>query len=388
MQVYLTKDGAPQGPFSVGQLRQYMETGHCKVTDYACHDGTNWVTIADVPGIAKKAQRLTDVDAPETKSRKKLYLIVGIVTVIALSISCVLYFVFTTNTESGAASASQIATNGNIFTLTPEEIVSIYDGDTFVLGDGISAPVTFEFDSGFLLKLPTDGGKTIPDSNRPNPQGIKDGDYFTLTNGSVTVTFEFDKDQVPTIRPGNVRIPQSNGSKIEEASTALGIAKEIVAAINASPVSGVDVAPTFFSFAGIDLPWEMHGRDLTPLLKKPEQAKKRSVLTVFTGRKYGSDTDAIPTDLKELRKVAEVPWYASLHDGRYKYVRTFEKDEIEEMYDLREDPEELTNLALLKKHGARLAKMRGQTIAELKRTKAGFVDNLPSTGTDKRTKGD
>ena len=131
MQVYLTKDGAPQGPFSVGQLRQYIETGHCQVTDYACHDGTNWVTIADVPGIAKKAQRLTNVDVPETKSRKKLFLIVGIVTVIALSVSCVLYFVFRTDTESGAASASQIATNGNIFTLTPEEIVSIYDGDTF-----------------------------------------------------------------------------------------------------------------------------------------------------------------------------------------------------------------------------------------------------------------
>ena len=46
----------------------------------------------------------------------------------------------------------------------------------------------------------------------------------------------------------------------------------------------------------------------------------------------------------------------------------------------------MTNLALLKKHGARLAKMRGQTIAELKRTEAGFVDNLPSTGTDKRAR--
>jgi endonuclease YncB( thermonuclease family) len=131
MQVYLTKDGAPQGPFSVGQLRQYMEAGHCQATDYACHDGTNWVTIADVPGIAKKAQRLTNVDVPETISRKKLYLIVGIVTVIALSVSCILYFVFRTDTESTAASASQIATTKNIFTLTPEEIVSIYDGDTF-----------------------------------------------------------------------------------------------------------------------------------------------------------------------------------------------------------------------------------------------------------------
>jgi hypothetical protein len=92
------------------------------------------------------------------------------------------------------------------------------------------------------------------------------------------------------------------------------------------------------------------------------------------------------TDLDELRKVAQVPWYASLHDGRYKYIRTFEKDEIEELYDLQKDPEELTNLALLKKHGARVVKMRDQTIGELKRTKAGFVDNLPPTGTDKRAR--
>ena len=130
----------------------------------------------------------------------------------------------------------------------------------------------------------------------------------------------------------------------------------------------------------------MHGRDLTPLLKNPERSTKRSVLTVFTGRKYGSDTDLIPTDPLKLRRVARVPWYASLHDGRYKYIRIFEKDEIEELYDLDEDPEELTNLALLNKHGARLAKMRGQTIAELKRTKAGFVDNLPPTGTAKRVR--
>ena len=131
MQVYLTKDGASQGPFSVEQLRQYMETGHCRVTDYACHDGTNWVTVADVPGIGKKAQRLTDVDVPGKRSSKKLYLIGGIVTVIAISVSCVLYFVFSADDGSVSTGASQVASGGDIFTFTPEEIVSIYDGDTF-----------------------------------------------------------------------------------------------------------------------------------------------------------------------------------------------------------------------------------------------------------------
>ena len=72
------------------------------------------------------------------------------------------------------------------------------------------------------------------------------------------------------------------------------------------------------------------------------------------------------------------PWYASLHDGRYKYVRVFEANEIEELYDLDTDPEELTNLALKKAHRKRLRTMRGQTVDELKRTDAGFVDNLPA----------
>jgi endonuclease YncB( thermonuclease family) len=107
-----------------------MEAGHCQATDYACHDGTNWVTVADVPGITQEIQQLTEVDVPETKSRKKLYLIAGTVAVIALTLSSVSYFTASSNTESETP-ASQVATIGDIFTITPEEVVSIYDGDTF-----------------------------------------------------------------------------------------------------------------------------------------------------------------------------------------------------------------------------------------------------------------
>ncbi len=37
-----------------------------------------------------------------------------------------------------------------------------------------------------------------------------------------------------------------------------------------TPVGGVDLVPTFFRFAGLGLPWEMHGHGLTPLLRKPD----------------------------------------------------------------------------------------------------------------------
>lgn len=143
-------------------------------------------------------------------------------------------------------------------------------------------------------------------------------------------------------------------------------------------VAGLDLVPTFFEMAGIDVPWKMHGQSLVPYLNDPSKKQDHPILMTFTGRHYGSDTDKIPTDPAVLYKVAGIPWYASIHDGRFKYVRYFVENEIEELYDLETDPEELTNLASLGKYGERLEKMRAQTIAELRRTDAGFVDNLPS----------
>ncbi|MCP4174717.1 MAG: sulfatase-like hydrolase/transferase [Fuerstiella sp.] len=147
-----------------------------------------------------------------------------------------------------------------------------------------------------------------------------------------------------------------------------------------TPVGGVDLIPTFFSFAEIELPWTMHGRDLTPLLQSPAATWDRPLLMVHTGRDYGSDTVQIPTDESHLFRVAGIPWYASIHDGRYKYIRTFVKDEIEELYDLESDPEELSNLALQAEYVKRVNRMRVATVRELKRTGAGFADALPAVG--------
>lgn len=146
---------------------------------------------------------------------------------------------------------------------------------------------------------------------------------------------------------------------------------------NDTPVGGVDIVPTIFAFAGIELPWNMHGRDLTPLLEKPEERWERPLLTVHTGSFYGSDTHRIPTDPSVLAKTSQVPWYASVHDGRYKYVRTFVEGEIEELYDLEEDPGELENLVLDPAQSNRVERLRAATLSELERTGAGFADSLP-----------
>ncbi|GAB4135214.1 MAG: sulfatase [Planctomycetaceae bacterium] len=143
------------------------------------------------------------------------------------------------------------------------------------------------------------------------------------------------------------------------------------------PVGGTDIAPTIFSFAGLNLPWKMHGHSLMPLLKNSHAKWPHPVLTTLTGRKYGDDTNRVPTDPK-VRDLAGIPWWVSLRKGKYKYIRTLVKGEIEELYNLDDDPEELVNLALKKEHHPTLVKFRKATIQELRRTGAGMANHLPT----------
>ncbi len=145
------------------------------------------------------------------------------------------------------------------------------------------------------------------------------------------------------------------------------------------PVSGVDFAPTFFKVAGFDLPWKMHGRDLTPLLRDPAKKWDAPMLITHTGRSFGKDTH----DPAKMDVLEGVPWWVATRSGKTKYIRTLVENEIEELYDLQSDPDELTNLALLPEHRLALERMRALTVAELRRCDAGFVDRMPAPKTGK-----
>jgi arylsulfatase A-like enzyme len=148
-----------------------------------------------------------------------------------------------------------------------------------------------------------------------------------------------------------------------------------------TPVSGVDIVPTIYRFAGLELPWPVHGHDLSSLLKNPAMNWPHPALMPFTSHYYGADTDVIPTDRAHLYHGGVVPWYVMLVQGRHKYVRTLVAGEIEEIYDLESDPDELNNLALGMKNTALLEQLRTATVKELQRTKAGFVNAMPAVGT-------
>ena len=94
MQVYVSKGGQQYGPYTVEQLRQYVEVGNFAPTDHACCDGANWVTIAQVPGFAPAVGKTVpkQVERPAEKPRGKLYLIIGIAVLLIVASSVGLYF--------------------------------------------------------------------------------------------------------------------------------------------------------------------------------------------------------------------------------------------------------------------------------------------------------
>ena len=149
------------------------------------------------------------------------------------------------------------------------------------------------------------------------------------------------------------------------------------------PVNAPDLVVTFFALAGIELPWVMHGRDLTRQLRDPTNPSWAfPMLYEYTGHDYGSDVARVVRGGGGKAKYERVPWYVALRDGRFKYVRYLTVGEIEELYDLEADPEELTNLADRAEHAERLRQLRLATIAELRRTGAEFVDHLPPTAAE------
>ena len=142
------------------------------------------------------------------------------------------------------------------------------------------------------------------------------------------------------------------------------------------PVAMLDLVPTIFRLAGTPPPWPMHGHDLSIILKKPDAPWPHPVMLEFFGHRFAEETDCGLTGNNGL---GGVPWWLSLREGHHKYIRTLVENEIEELYDLESDPEELTNLALKPEYRGILEDFRAKLLAELKRTNAGLVKNLPPT---------
>jgi arylsulfatase A-like enzyme len=145
-----------------------------------------------------------------------------------------------------------------------------------------------------------------------------------------------------------------------------------VAAGKACPhvATAPDLVSTFFSLAGVRPPADLHGRDLTPLLKNPAAEWPHACLYEHTGEHFGSDVAKLLKDDPKRAIYQKVPWYTAIVQGGWKYVRYLQPGVPDEVYDLNTDPNEMKNLAGAAAHAGRGAELRAALAAELTRTSA------------------
>jgi arylsulfatase A-like enzyme len=119
----------------------------------------------------------------------------------------------------------------------------------------------------------------------------------------------------------------------------------------------IDVAPTFLDYAGVPIPKGTDGRSLRPLLEEKTADWRTHWFYEHHFHARGSKEGAIP----RTEGVRTADW---------KYITYIdEKEPFEELYDLKADPFEETNLAADPKHADKLK--------EMKALYADYVSKLP-----------
>ena len=93
----------------------------------------------------------------------------------------------------------------------------------------------------------------------------------------------------------------------------------------------LDFAPTILELAGVAVPDGTHGRSLVPLLRGQTPTDWRTSFLV----EYYSDTV-----MPRLVKMG----YKAVRTSRWKYIRYVDVQDVDELYDLQNDPYEMRNV--------------------------------------------
>ncbi|NOR76764.1 MAG: DUF4976 domain-containing protein [Draconibacterium sp.] len=94
-------------------------------------------------------------------------------------------------------------------------------------------------------------------------------------------------------------------------------------------VQNIDYAPTFLDFAGVEIPSEIQGKSMIPLLINAENTKWR---------------DAVYYHYYEYPNEHAVKRHYGVRTDRYKLIHFYNDIDVWELYDLENDPNEMNNV--------------------------------------------
>ncbi|WP_282135162.1 sulfatase-like hydrolase/transferase [Seonamhaeicola maritimus] len=134
-------------------------------------------------------------------------------------------------------------------------------------------------------------------------------------------------------------------------------------------ISSVDIAPTILSFAGIEAPRSMQGKDFTPVLNKSQDMSQwrdavfmEDLFLVEMFKQRGKPE--LEVLIANQKLIEENKSYRShgVRTDRFKYFVYYEHaPKIEELYDMENDPLEQHNLVNSEEHRTVLEELRKKT---------------------------
>lgn len=129
-------------------------------------------------------------------------------------------------------------------------------------------------------------------------------------------------------------------------------------------VAGIDILPTFLSAAGLEPPKDIPGRNFLPLLQGKQIPWRDGLLYEYYWE----------------RNFPQTPTMHALRGARYKYIHYYGIWDIDELYDLEEDPHETNNLIFSAKHAETIRAMNKQLFDVMESTGAMYIPLYRDSG--------
>lgn len=120
-----------------------------------------------------------------------------------------------------------------------------------------------------------------------------------------------------------------------------------------TPLGGVDLMPTLLALAGEELPSPIDGRSVAEAILAGREPTPEPIFAEI------ASNEAIYRNAQDPEQLAA---HVMVYDGRWKYIRN--RFDIDELYDLETDADEMRNLAAQPEYSERVDLMRCQ-IAEM-----------------------